>query len=107
MDRKNKPQEKMPDIQDNLQYPPEEDITHPDNKFEKVDLNPEELANSLRISNELANDTNNNNQWDEPLDIPGAELDDSNEAIGSEDEENNYYSLGGERHENLEESEDI
>lgn len=26
------------------------------------------------------------------LDIPGSELDDDNEAIGEEDEENNYYS---------------
>jgi hypothetical protein len=40
---------------------------------------------------------------DEDLDIPGAELDDLNEQIGSEDEENNYYSLGGDNHENLEE----
>ncbi len=37
------------------------------------------------------------------LDIPGAELDDENEEIGSEDEENNYYSVGGDRHHNLEE----
>ncbi len=37
------------------------------------------------------------------LDIPGAELDNQNEEIGEEDEENNYYSLGGDRHENLEE----
>jgi len=33
------------------------------------------------------------------LDVPGAELDDENEAIGSEDEENNPYSLGGDAHE--------
>ncbi|PWT74138.1 MAG: hypothetical protein C5B59_11845 [Bacteroidetes bacterium] len=37
------------------------------------------------------------------LDIPGSELDDPDEAIGEEDEENNYYSLGGEDHEDLEE----
>lgn len=37
------------------------------------------------------------------LDIPGAEEDDANEAIGEEDEENNYYSLGGDAHEDLEE----
>ena len=37
------------------------------------------------------------------LDIPGAELDDANENIGEEDEENNYYSLGGDNHEDLEE----
>jgi hypothetical protein len=29
------------------------------------------------------------------LDIPGAELDDKSEDIGSEDEENNHYSIGG------------
>jgi hypothetical protein len=33
------------------------------------------------------------------LDVPGSELDDANEAIGAEDEENNSYSLGGDRHE--------
>jgi hypothetical protein len=37
------------------------------------------------------------------LDIPGAELDDADEAIGEEDEENNYYSLGGDNHNDLEE----
>ena len=40
---------------------------------------------------------------DDDLDIPGAELDDDGEAIGEEDEENNYYSLGGDNHEDLEE----
>ncbi|UYQ92674.1 hypothetical protein MKQ68_21580 [Chitinophaga horti] len=32
------------------------------------------------------------------LDVPGEELDDDLEEIGEEDEENNYYSLGGDRH---------
>lgn len=36
------------------------------------------------------------------LDIPGTELDDDNEVIGEEDEENNYYSLGGDRHDDQE-----
>jgi hypothetical protein len=40
---------------------------------------------------------------EDDLDIPGAEDDDANEEIGEEDEENNYYSLGGDAHENLEE----
>jgi hypothetical protein len=39
----------------------------------------------------------------EDLDVPGADEDDPNEEIGEEDEENNYYSLGGDNHENLEE----
>ena len=37
------------------------------------------------------------------LDVPGAELDDKQEEIGSEDEENNYYSIGGDDHLDLEE----
>jgi hypothetical protein len=40
------------------------------------------------------------------LDVPGSELDDENEEIGEEDEENNYYSLGGDDHQDLEERED-
>ena len=39
----------------------------------------------------------------EDLDVPGSEEDDANEEIGEEDEENNYYSLGGDAHEDLEE----
>ncbi len=37
------------------------------------------------------------------LDVPGSELDDADEAIGEEDEENNYYSVGGDDHQDLEE----
>lgn len=37
------------------------------------------------------------------LDVPGSEADDKDEDIGEEDEENNYYSLGGDAHNDLEE----
>ncbi|MEO8472079.1 MAG: hypothetical protein ABI477_07795 [Chryseolinea sp.] len=37
------------------------------------------------------------------LDVPGSELDDNEEMNGSEDEENNSYSLGGDDHNDLEE----
>ena len=37
------------------------------------------------------------------LDVPGADLDDETEDIGNEDEENNYYSIGGDNHNDLEE----
>ncbi len=39
----------------------------------------------------------------EDLDVPGSEQDDAQEQIGSEDEENNSYSIGGDRHSDLEE----
>ena len=38
----------------------------------------------------------------EDLDVPGSEDDDAQEMLGSEDEENNSYSIGGDRHEDLE-----
>jgi len=41
------------------------------------------------------------------LDVPGSEDDDADENIGEEDEENNYYSLGGDNHDSLEEDNDI
>ena len=41
---------------------------------------------------------------DTGLDVPGEELDDFNEEIGEEDEENNYYSLGSDSKDNLEEN---
>lgn len=40
---------------------------------------------------------------DEGLDVPGAAQDDADEFIGEEDEENNYYSLGGDDHNDLDE----
>jgi len=43
-------------------------------------------------------------QADDDLDIQGSELDDANEDIGEEDEANNYYELGGDRTEGLDEN---
>lgn len=40
---------------------------------------------------------NNDDISGKDLDIPGGETDDANEDIGEEDEENNSYSLGGDR----------
>ncbi len=38
------------------------------------------------------------------LDVPGSEMDDERENNGMEDEENNYYSIGGDNHNDLEEN---
>ena len=61
------------------------------------------LGGTRFSDNDLQNTTRTNLSSGDDLDIPGSELDNSNEEIGEEDEENNYYSLGGDRHENLEE----
>ncbi len=70
-----------PVIKGLLVYPPSEDIYV---KGEKGQQTLEEPSNS-------------------DLDVPGAEQDDADESIGSEDEENNYYSIGGDEHNDLDE----
>jgi len=82
-------------------YPPEEDIM---NRGEKEDLDVENLTRSDRgKGHKQALQKQQPPDEEEGLDIPGAELDNSDEEIGNEDEENNFYSLGGDRHEDLEE----
>lgn len=67
-------------------YPEGEDIYE---KYEEEsDISPEDITKTKPQNNQ---DTAN---IGEDLDVPGAELDDAMEKIGSEDEENNYYSLG-------------
>jgi hypothetical protein len=84
-------------------YPPTEDIY---GKYEKAsDVNPEEPGiTRKRTSHKIMEKFLTDDPDD--LDIPGAELDDDLEIIGSEDEENNYYSLGGDNHNDLEEDND-
>jgi len=68
------------------------------------DVNDDDLAALNSTDNEIGTPQNvTNEDLNTDLDIPGSELDDANEEIGEEDEENNYYSLGGDQHENLEE----
>lgn len=85
-------------------YPSNEDIYH---KFEELeDLNPEDIT-KRKSPNEKPDTMNEKDFADDmsgsDLDVPGSELDDQQEKIGSEDEENNYYSLGGDNHNDLEE----
>jgi hypothetical protein len=82
---------------DNQNYPKEEDIYNTD--FEEEDIDPENTSeNKDRIAIYNRNKNNEKDFKDDftggDLDIPGTELDDEQEKIGSEDEENNYYSFG-------------
>ncbi len=78
--------------------PPDEDI------FRKYDEDKEaDPDNPYEEKNPLERDTN---EFSEELalgdlDVPGTDADDEMEAIGSEDEENNYYSLGGDDNDSL------
>ena len=69
-----------------------------------ADVNDDDLAVLNSTNDEIGVPQNvSKEDINTDLDIPGSELDDENEKIGEEDEENNYYSLGGDRHENQEE----
>jgi hypothetical protein len=86
-------------------YPVSEDIFNQDKEIRN--LNPEDLSKN-KSQNEKRR-RNNEKDFEEDmsgddLDVPGTELDDDQEEIGSEDEENNYYSLGGDDHNNLDEN---
>jgi hypothetical protein len=82
-------------------YPSNEDIY---SQFKEEDIN---LDLNDKESVQKSGKMNEKDFKEDPtgndLDVPGAELDDEQEKIGSEDEENNYYSLGGDDHENLDE----
>ena len=86
-------------------YPPGQDIYA--RGIEVSDLNPEDLV-SKKSPNEIPGMPNEKNFRDnmtaEDLDIPGNEDDEGSPGSGKEDEENNYYSLGGDDHADLDET---
>lgn len=75
-------------------YPSSDDIYQKDK--EEKDIDPEDISGRKYSFKERKLTENESGQdgSDRDLDIPGSELDDDMENIGSEDEENNYYSLG-------------
>ena len=86
------PQPGLGDDTLDLQMGTEADVNEDD--LEVLNSTDVEIGKPQNVSNEDLNTD---------LDIPGSELDDENEAIGEEDEENNYYSLGGDSKEGNEE----
>lgn len=86
-------------------YPAKEDIYQKDK--EETLLNPEDISKN-KTPNEKAGTWNEKSfeqdMSGDDLDVPGSELDDRQENIGSEDEENNYYSLGGDGNNQLDEN---
>ena len=80
-------------------YPASEDIYQ--QLKQETDLNPEDISKNKKPNEKESS-------WNEKdfkegkkgadLDVPGSELDDQQEDLGREEEENNYYSLGGDNH---------
>jgi hypothetical protein len=90
-------------------YPDSDDIYGKFHKEGKV--NPEDTSKLKDPVGVIKSGMYNEKDFDDDvsgsdLDIPGSELDDELEFIGSEDEENNYYSLGDDNLADLEEDDE-
>ena len=103
-DKNNSEENKNEKYPDYPTYPSSEDIYNVDK--EETEIDPEDISqekqydkNSGKFNEKNFNEDKSGND----LDIPGSELDDEMEEIGSEDEENNGYSIGGDNHSDLEE----
>lgn len=84
-------------------YPASEDIY---NQEKEVELNPEDLSKTKKAPAEPGErniKTFSEDMTGEDLDVPGSKDDEAKANSGKEDEENNYYSLGGDNHNDLEE----
>lgn len=80
--------------------PPSEDIF---TKYDKEDdVNIENPYNEKEPTEKAVDEYTDDLLMGSELDIPGTELDDDMEIIGNEDEENNYYSLGSDDNDSLE-----
>jgi len=112
-DNKNLP-DRQEDNEDknNLQgyplYPDNEDIY---SKYSKEHTDPEDISKNKESTEKSKAGTDNEKDFNDDfsgsdLDIPGSELDDNQEIAGNEDEENNFYSLGGDDHNDLDEDKD-
>ncbi|RTY86302.1 hypothetical protein EKL98_08710 [Flavobacterium bomense] len=89
---------KTPEYADLQIYPPSEDIYQ--QLKEEKDLNPEDITKKKTPNEKDFKYV----KTGADLDVPGSELDDQQENVGSEDEENNYYSTGGDNHNDLDEN---
>lgn len=84
-------------------YPESEDIY---DKAKEEDLNTEDLTKIKSQKHKVGERNEKDFPEDvtgEDLDVPGSEADEAKANSGSEDEENNYYSLGGDDHNDLDE----
>ena len=92
-----------------LNYPESDDIYNQLKKESDIDPeNPSKKKEVIKIDQIPTWNEKNFNQdhSGKDLDIPGSELDDDQEDIGTEDEENNGYSIGSDNHNDLEENDE-
>lgn len=79
-----------------LEYPASDDIYNQEEKAKNINLDKIDTDQAIDQKqgewNENTFNIDKEEKLGDNLDVPGSELDDVQENIGSEDEENNYYS---------------
>jgi hypothetical protein len=96
MKKSDKPKEEFPGYP---HYSQKEDLYQANKEDIEIDPeNPEVLKRETEDADVVPELDFEKSVMGDDLDVPGSELDDEQEDIGSEDEENNYYSLGGDNH---------
>jgi hypothetical protein len=86
-------------------YPASEDVYAQLKEESDIDPeNPSQMKDSVEEVGAWNEKSFKEDMVGDDLDVPGSEMDDEQENNGMEDEENNYYSLGGDNHEDLEEN---
>ena len=93
------------ELKENFNYPPNEDVYAQMKEESEIDPeNPSQLKDSAEETGAWNEKSFKEDMVGDDLDVPGSEMDNEQENNGMEDEENNYYSLGGDNHEDLEEN---
>jgi hypothetical protein len=87
------PEEKVE--KDKYKYPASEDIYY---HADETNIDPEAFIETGIVKSKRNYKESVPHLPGDSLDVPGSSQDDEQEKIGSEDEENNYYSLGGDNH---------
>jgi hypothetical protein len=89
--------DKAEENKDEFKYPASEDIY---NQAKETNIDAEAYLEKGILQPKKNENEQTEHLPGDDLIVPGADLDNDQEKIGSEDEENNYYSLGGDNHEN-------
>ena len=93
------------ELKEDFSYPPNEDVYAQMKEESEIDPeNPTRLKDSNQDVGTWNEKSFNEDLVGDDLDVPGSDMEDEQENKGIEDEENSYYSLGGDNHDDLEEN---
>jgi hypothetical protein len=85
-------------------YPASQDIYNAEKKAENINPDDNSEVSTVKLESKWNEEDYDSTLSGDDLDVPGSDAADAAEEAGSEDEENDYYSLGGDDHADLDES---